>query len=155
MDMVTTRIKCDLAKVQVIGQNKWHHQIPWPYKHIPTCKNRHPKCLRSKVMVKEVFLHNGGQCNTFAYVLRSNCSRCYFHLLKGPDPCHPVLKFGENLSGRNWDMAQSETLYSCDLARSRSSVRSIIFCTAVRTLPMCIDVKFHWNLIASYLVTVA
>ena len=27
------------------------------------CQNRHPKCLCSKVMVKDVFLLNGGQGN--------------------------------------------------------------------------------------------
>ena len=40
-------------------------------------------------------------------------------------------------------MAQNMILYSCDLERSRSSVRSIIFCTAICTLPMSILVKFH------------
>ena len=56
-----------------------------------------------------------------------------FYLLKGPDPNYPVLKFGNNLSSRNRDMAQSVILYSCDLERSRSTVRSIKFCTAMRT----------------------
>ena len=65
-----------------------------------------------------------------------------FNLLKGPDPNYSVLKFGDNLSSRNRDMAQSVILYSCDLERSRSSVRSIIFCTAILTLPMSIYVKF-------------
>ena len=50
----------------------------------------------------------------------------FFDLLKGPDPSYSVLKFGDNLSSRNRDMAQSVILYSCDLERSRSSVRSII-----------------------------
>ena len=66
-----------------------------------------------------------------------------FDLLKGPDPSYPVLKFGNNLSSRNRDMAQSVILYSCDLERSRSTMRSIKFCTAMRTLPMSIHVKFH------------
>ena len=142
-------------KVKVIGQNKWHHQISWPWKHIPRCQNHHPKCLSSKVMVKDVFLYNGGQRNTFAYVSRSNRSWMFFDLLKGPDPSYSVLKFGDNLSSRNRDMAQSVILYSCDLGRSRSSVRSIIFCTAILTLPMSIYVKFRWNRIASCLDTVA
>ena len=64
--------------VKIIGQNKWHHQIPWPWKYISRCQNRHPKCLSSKVMVKDLFLHNGGQRNTFAYVSRSNPSGCFF-----------------------------------------------------------------------------
>ena len=66
-----------------------------------------------------------------------------FDLLKGPNPSYPVLKFGENLSSRNRNMAQSVILYICDLERSRLSVKSIIFCTAIRTLPMSIHVKFH------------
>ena len=89
-------------------------------------------------MVKDFFLHNGGQRNAFAYVSRSNPSGCFFNLLKGPDPSYSVLKFGDNLSSRNRDMAQSVILYSCDLERSRSSVRSIIFGTALFTLPMSI-----------------
>ena len=40
-------------------------------------------------------------------------------------------------------MAQNIILHSCDLEKSRSSVRSIMFCTAIRTLPMSIYVKFH------------
>ena len=42
----------------------------------------------------------------------------FFDLLKGSDPSYPVLKFGDNLSSRNQDMAQSVILYSCDLERS-------------------------------------
>ena len=59
-------------KVKVIGQNKWHHQIPWPRKYISKCQDHHPMCLTFKVMVKDVILHNGGQRNVFAYV---SCSR--------------------------------------------------------------------------------
>ena len=66
-----------------------------------------------------------------------------FNLLKGPDPINPLLKFGNNLSSRNRDMAQSVILYSCDLERSRSTMRSIRLCTAIRTLPMSIHVKFR------------
>ena len=40
-------------------------------------------------------------------------------------------------------MAQNMIIHSCDLERSRSSARSIIFCTAIHTLPMSIHVKFH------------
>ena len=78
----------------------------------------------------------------------------FFDLLKGPDISYPVLKFGNNLFSRNWDIAQSVILCSCDLERSRSTVRSIKFCTAMRTLPMSIHVKFRWNFIASCLDTV-
>ena len=66
-----------------------------------------------------------------------------------------VLQFDDNLPSRNQDMTQSVSLYSCDLERSKSSVRSIIFCTAISTLLMSIHVKFHWNLIASCSVSVA
>ena len=66
-----------------------------------------------------------------------------FDLLQGPDPSYSVLTFGDNLSSRNRDMAQSVILYSCDLERSRSSVRSIIFYTAILTLPLSIYVKFR------------
>ena len=47
-------------------------------------------------------------------------------------------------------MAQNMILYSCDLERSRSSVRSIIFCTAIRTIPMSIHVKFHGDPTGSF-----
>ena len=73
-------------KVKVIGQNKWYHQIPWPWKHISRCQNHHPKCLTLKVMVKDIFLYNGGQRNTFAYVSRSNWLKIFFYLLKGHRP---------------------------------------------------------------------
>ena len=69
----------------------------------------------------------------------------FFDLLKDPDPSYLVLKFGDDLSSRKRDMTQNVILHSCDLERSRSSVRSIIFCTAIRTLPMSIHVKFHWD----------
>ena len=71
-------------KVKVIGQNNWHHEIPWPWKHISRCQNHHPKCLTSKVMVKDVFLYNGGQRNAFAYVSRSNSSRCFLIYWNAP-----------------------------------------------------------------------
>ena len=64
-------------KVKVIGQNKWHHWVPWPQKHRPRHQNRHPKCFSLKVMVKDIFLYNGGQCNTFVCIARSNRSK-YF-----------------------------------------------------------------------------
>ena len=65
-------------KVKVIGQNKWHHQLPWPQKHRSRHQNLHPKCFSSKVIVKDIFLHNGGQRNTFTYVTRSNRPSCFF-----------------------------------------------------------------------------
>ena len=76
-------------------------------------------------------------------------------LLKGSNPSYPVLKLGDDLSSRNRDMAQNVILHSCDLERSRSSVRSIIFCTAIRTLPMSIHVKFHWDPTGSFSVKLA
>ena len=60
-------------------------------------------------MVKDIFLHNGGQRNAFAYVTGSNSSRYVFNLLKGPDPSYLVLKFGNILpvTINKWDMAQN------------------------------------------------
>ena len=143
-------------KVKVIGQNKWHHEIYWPWKHISRCQNHHPMCLTFKVMVKDVILHNGGQRNAFAYVSRSNRSRYFLICWKSPTQatCYPVLKFGDDLSSRNRGMAQNVILHICDLERSRSNTRSIKFCTAMRTLPMSIHAKFGWNLMASCLDTV-
>ena len=63
--------------VKVIGQNRWHHQIPWPQKHRSWHQNHHPKCLSSKVLGKDGFLHNGGQRNAFAYISLSNHSRWF------------------------------------------------------------------------------
>ena len=110
--------------------------------------------LLSKLLVKDVILHNGGQRNAFAYVSRSNPLKIFFDLLKVPDPSYPVLKFGDDLSSRNRGMAQNVILHICDLERSRSNTRSIKFCTAMRTLPMSIHAKFRWNLMASCLDTV-
>ena len=50
-------------------------------KHRSRHQKRHLKCFSSKAMVKAVFLHNGGQCNVFTYVSRSNHSnhsKCFF-----------------------------------------------------------------------------
>ena len=71
-------------KVKVIGQNKWHNRIPWPQKHSSRHQNRHPKSFSSKVMVKDIFLHNGGQYNAFAYITRSNHPRYFFIYWKAP-----------------------------------------------------------------------
>ena len=94
-------------KVKVIRQNKWHQQLPWPQKHRLRHQNLHPKCFSSKVIVKDIFLHNGGQRNAFAYVTCSNRPRYFFHLLKGLNPSYLVLKFGNILPITNWDMAQN------------------------------------------------
>ena len=94
-------------KVKVIRQNKLHNQLPWPQKHRSRHQNLHPKCFSSKIIVKDIFLHNGGQRNAFAYVTRSNRPRCFFHLLKGLNPGYLVLKFGNILLINNWDMAQN------------------------------------------------
>ena len=62
--------------------------------------------LSSKVMVKDIFLQNGGQHNAFAYVSHSNCSKC-FRLFEGSARSYTVLKFGNNLSSRNQGMTQN------------------------------------------------
>ena len=111
------------SEVKVIGQTKWHHQIPSPQKHRSGHQNRHPKWLSLKVIVKDVFLHDGGQRNTFAYISRSNHSRRCFIIYKSPEPSYPVLKFGDNFFYSNWDMVQNVILQDCDLERSQSSVK--------------------------------
>ena len=68
-------------------------------------------------MVKDIFLHNGGQCNAFMYVSRSNLLRC-FTRIKSLDQSYFVLKCGENLSSWNQDMAQNVIFQGCDLERS-------------------------------------
>ena len=73
-------------------------------------------------MVKDVFLHNGGQCNVrvhHTFIL----FKIYFCLLKSPDPSYSVLKFGDKVYSRNRDMAQTVILQGCDLERSMSSVK--------------------------------
>ena len=113
-------------------------------------QNHHPKCLSSKVKVKDVFLHNGGQRNAFAYVSRSNCSRCFFNLLKDPNPSYPVLRFGDNLSSRNRDMAQNVISKCCNLEWSRSSVKVKTDSIRPRHPPISARVKFHQNLICLF-----
>ena len=51
-------------------------------------------------MVKDAFLHKGGQRSTFTYIARSNSS-IFFDLLKGPDPSYFVLKVGNILPINN------------------------------------------------------
>ena len=45
------------------------------------------------------------------------------NFIKGPDQSYSALKFGDNLSSRNRDMAQNVILQLCDLEGSRSSVK--------------------------------
>ena len=78
--------------------------------------NRHPKCFGSKVMVKDIFLQNGGQHNAFAYVSCTNCLRYFkntetlanfYYLCKSPYPSYQVLKFGNLLQSTNRNMAKN------------------------------------------------
>ena len=46
-----------------------------------------------------------------------------FDLLKSFDPSYSVLKFGNDLFSRNWDMAQNVVFQVCNLERSRSSMK--------------------------------
>ena len=66
----------------------------------------HPKCFSLILMVKDIFLHNGGQHNVFAFITHSNRSIYFFHLLKGPDPSYLVFKFSNILPINNWDMTK-------------------------------------------------
>ena len=104
-------------------------------------------------MVKDFFLHNGGQCNVrvhHTFIL----FKIYFCLLKSPDPSYSVLKFGDKVYSRNRDMAQNVILQGCDLERSMSSVKVNKFSMRPRHPPISTHVKFHWNLIIRFLVTV-
>ena len=99
------------------------------------CQNRRPKCLCSKVMVKDVFLLNGGQGN----VMRLRTSHVQtaqdvnLNSWKGPNQSYSVLKFPENLSSRNRNMAQNVILQVYDLERSRLSMKVKWF--SIRPLP--------------------
>ena len=58
-------------KVKIKGQNKWCLWIPWPYKDRSRHQNHDRMCFSSQIMVKDVFLQNGGEHNihnAFAYV---------------------------------------------------------------------------------------
>ena len=93
-------------------------------------------------MVKDVFLHNGGQCNVLVhhtFIL----FKIYFCLLKSPDPSYSVLKFGDKVYSRNRDMAQNVILQGCDLERSISSVKVNKFLITLRHPPISTHVKFH------------
>ena len=96
-------------KVKVIGQNKWHHQIPWPWKHIPRCQNRHPKCLSSKVMVKEVFLHNMVANITRSHTSHIQITQDVFWFVERPRPKLLSVKIW-------WQFVQQEPRYGpkCD-----------------------------------------
>ena len=104
-------------------------------------------------MVTDVFLHNGGQCNVRVHHMFI-LFKIYFCLLKSPDPSYSVLKFGDKLYSRNRDMAQNVILQGCDLERSMSSVKVNKFSIRPRHPPISTHVKFHWNLIIRFLVTV-
>ena len=75
----------------------------------------------------------------------------FFKLLKGSDPSCIVLKFGDILSRRNWDMAQHVILQGCSLKRSRLSIKVKEF--SIRPPSISNHVKFHQNLIASFIIT--
>ena len=60
-------------------------------------------------MVKDVFLYDGGQRNTFMYV-HIQTTQNIFILLKGPAPSYLVLKFDNILAVNNWVVAQSVIL---------------------------------------------
>ena len=77
-------------------------------------------------MVKDVFLHNGGQCDVrvrHTFIL----FKIIFCLLKSPDLSYFVLKFGDKVYSSNRDMVKNVILQGCDLERSSSSARSTSF----------------------------
>ena len=76
-------------------------------------------------MVKDVFLYNDGQCNTFMYMSHIQTTQDIFILLKGPAPSYLVLKFDNILPANNWVVAQSVMCKGHDLKRSRPYYQSI------------------------------
>ena len=80
--------------------------------------------------------------------------KMFFDLLKGPDPNHYVLKFGDDCQSSKRDMAQSVLLQGYDFEKSRSSLMLTIFCKTIRTISMSIHVKFHWDPMDSFSITV-
>ena len=122
---------CDIAKnvilqrswswkIEVIGQNKWHHRIPWPQEHRCRHQNHHPKSSSSKVMTNDIFLHNSGQRNTFTYVTCSNYSKYFLMYWKAPTQailCYNLATFCPlitEIGSRMW------VYKGHDLERSRS-----------------------------------
>ena len=100
--------------VNFIGQNKCFHQIfhriPWPYIHGSRHQNRHPKWFSSIVMVKDLFLQNGGKCNAFTYTSHIQLLKKYYNLCKGTYPSYLVLKVYNGLCSSNRDMVQNMLL---------------------------------------------
>ena len=133
----------------------WHYWIPWPKKNISRLRNCQPiKCLSAKLWSTTSF------CIMVANITHSRMSQFQtnqdgFDLLKGPDPSYPMLKFGDNLSSSNWDMAQNVILQVCDLERSRSSMKANKFSIRPHHLHISTRVKFYWNLITSFSVTMS
>ena len=66
---------------------------------ISRCQNRHSKCLSSKVMVKDVFLHNVANI-TRVCMSHLQTAHDIFNLMKGPDPSY-LVKFGNILPVNN------------------------------------------------------
>ena len=54
-------------------------------------------------MVKDILVANVTRSRTYHIQIAQDV----LNLLKGPDPSYPVLKIGDNLSSRNWDMAKN------------------------------------------------
>ena len=50
-------------------------------------------CLSSKVMVRDIFLHNGDNV-MYSHTTHVQTLKIFFNSLKGPHPSYLVLKFG-------------------------------------------------------------
>ena len=99
----------DLGKVNVMDQNKLHHQINWP-------KNMD---LDAKVMVISALVQQLWSKASFCIMVANVMHLCMshiqtaqdiFNLLKGPDPNYCVLKFGNILLIYNWVVAHNVIL---------------------------------------------
>ena len=110
----------------------------------------HPKCFSSKVMVKDVFLQNGDQCNTFRYVSHSGRSwQDVFNLLRGLDPNYVVkLWWQPGIDPAVTEIWPKMWFYRSWPWTSRWSVKVNSILQNPSTLPMRIYVK--WDLIDSF-----
>ena len=60
--------------VQKLWKKMYFCEMVFNIMHWCTCQCCHRKCFSSKVIVKDLFLHNGGQHNAFLYVSHSSHS---------------------------------------------------------------------------------
>ena len=154
-NMITSAYQPKYDYMSISAQTWFHEHQPkhaymsisaqtWLHEHIS------PNMITWAYQPKHDYMNISAQTCVHEHMNPNMITWAYQPFLKGPDPSYPVLKFGNNLSSRNRDKSQSVILYSCDLEKSRSSVRSKLFCTAIHTLDMSIHVKFDWDPTGSF-----